>query len=84
MRPVRVDTLAYDEVNKRSLEEGFERIDKADYVLFLKPGNSLGPDWTMTRAKDYRAHCEKVGTLMSAQISSDFDVFKVEGEYSTP
>jgi hypothetical protein len=84
LRPVRVDTLAYDEVNKRSLEEGFERIDKADYVLFLKPGNSLGPDWTMTRAKDYRAHCEKVGTLMSAQISSDFDVFKVEGEYSTP
>jgi hypothetical protein len=84
LRPVSVDTLVYDEVNKRSLEEGFERIDKADYVLFLKPGNSPGPDWTMRRAKDYRAHCEKVGTLMSAETSSDFDVFKVSREYSIP
>jgi hypothetical protein len=77
LRPVRVDTLVYDEVNKRSLEDGLKRIDNADYVLFLKPNNAPGPDWTMTRAKDYRAHCEKIATFMSSQISRDFDVFKV-------
>jgi hypothetical protein len=77
LRPVRVETLVYLESSGRSLEDAFERIDKADYVLFLKPGNSFGPDWTMTRAKDYRGHCEKIGTLISAQISPDFDVFKI-------
>jgi hypothetical protein len=77
LRPVLVETLVYLESSGRSLEDALDRIDKADYVLFLKPGNSFGPDWTMTRAKDYRAHCEKVGALMSAQISPDFDVFKI-------
>ncbi len=77
LRPVLLDTLVYDEVNKRSLEDGLRRIDKADYVLFLKPGNSPGPDWTMTRAKDYRTYCENVGKLMAGQISPDFDVFKI-------
>jgi hypothetical protein len=77
LRPVRVETLVYFESSKRSLEDAFDRIDKADYVLFLKPGNSFGPDWTMTRAKDYRGHCEKIGTLINAQISPDFDVFKI-------
>jgi hypothetical protein len=75
--PISLDSLVYDEVNKRSLEDGLKRIDNADYVLFLKPNNAPGPDWTMTRTKDYRAHCEKIGTLMSNQISPDFDVFKI-------
>jgi hypothetical protein len=75
--PISLDSLVYDEVNKRSLEDGLRRIDKADYVLFLKPGNAPGPDWTMTRTKDYRAHCEKIGTLMSSHTSPDFDVFRV-------
>jgi hypothetical protein len=77
LRAVRLDTLVYDEVNKRTLEDGLRRIDNADYVLFLKPGNSFGPDWTMTRAGDYRTYCEKVGTLMTAETSPDFDVFKI-------
>ena len=77
LQPIRVETLVYFEFSKRSLADGLDRIDKADYVLFLKPGHSPGPDWTMTRAKDYRAYCEKIGTLMSAQVSPDFDVFKI-------
>ena len=77
LRPISLDTLVYDEVNKRTLEDGLRRIDKADYVFFLKPGNAPPPDWTMTRAEDYRAYCNKVGTLMPADTSPDFDVFKV-------
>ena len=77
LRSVRVETLVYDEVNKRTLDDGLRRIDMADYVLFLKPGNSPGPDWAMTRAADYRAHCGKVGTLMNAQTSPDFEIFKI-------
>ena len=77
LRPVRVDTLVYDEVNKRTLEDGLRRIDKADYVLFLKPEHTPGPDWSRTRAKDYRAYCENKGRLMDVQTSPDFDVFKI-------
>jgi hypothetical protein len=77
LRAVRVDTVAYDEIHNRTLEDGLRRIDKTDYVLFLKPGNSPSPDWTRTRAADYRAYCEKFGILMNAQTSADFDVFKV-------
>jgi hypothetical protein len=79
LRPVRVDTLAYDEVNKRSLEDGLRRIDKADYVLFLKPGQSPSPDWTMTRNAAYRAYCEKEGILMDTDTSPDFEVFDMKG-----
>ncbi len=77
LRPVRVDTLVYDEVNKRTLEDGLKRIDKADYVLFLKPEHTPGPDWSQMRARDYRAYCEKTGHIMDVQTSPDFDVFKI-------
>lgn len=77
LRPVFLDTLVYDEVNGRSLEEGLRRIDNADYVLFLRAKHQAGPDWSRTRAKDYRAHCEKVGLLLSAETSPDFDVFRI-------
>ena len=77
LRPVKLDTLVYDEMNKRSLEDGFKRIDAADYILFLRPGLPAGGERTRTHAQEYRAHCEKVGILMSAQTSRDFDVFKI-------
>jgi len=77
LQPVRVETLVYLESSGRTLEDAFDRIDRADYVLFLKPGNSFGPDWTMTRAREYRGHCEKIGSLVNGQISKDFDVFKI-------
>jgi hypothetical protein len=77
LRAVRVDTVAYDEINNRTLEDGLRRISKSDYVLFLKPGNSPSPDWTRTHAEDYRAYCEKIGSLMNAQTSPDFDVYKM-------
>jgi hypothetical protein len=76
-RPANLDTLVYDAINKRTREEGFQRIDAADYVLFLKPSLALGVDWSRIYAQDYRAHCEKFGTLMDAQTSSDLDVFKI-------
>jgi hypothetical protein len=77
LRSISLDSLVYDEVNKVTLESGLGRIDRADYVLFSKPGNAPGPDWTMTRAADYRSYCEKVGTLMTTETSPDFEVFKI-------
>jgi hypothetical protein len=74
--PVELDALVYYALNKRSVDEGFRRIDAADYVLFLKPGLP-GPDWSRVYAQASRAHCEKVGTLLDAEISPDLDVFKI-------
>ena len=76
-RPADLDTLVYDAINKHTSEEGFGRIDAADYVLFLRPGFPPGPDWSRVYAQDYRAYCEKVGTLLDAKISPDLDVFKI-------
>ena len=77
VRPADLDTLVYDAINKRTAEEGFKRIDTADYVLFLRPGFPPGPDWSRIYAQDYRAHCEKVGALLDTKISRDLDVFKI-------
>jgi hypothetical protein len=77
LAPVELDALVYYALNKRTADEGFQRIDAADYVLFLKPGLPPGPDWSRVYAQAYRAHCEKVGTLLDAKISPDLDVFKI-------
>jgi hypothetical protein len=77
VRSADLDTLVYDAINKRTPEEGFKRIDTADYVLFLRPGFPPGPDWSRIYAQDYRAYCEKVGILVDAKISADLDVFKI-------
>ena len=77
VRPVDLDSLVYDAINKRTPEEGFRRVDAADYILFLKPGFPPGPDWSRVYAQDYRAYCEKVGILLDAKISPDLDVFKI-------
>jgi len=75
--PLELDALVYYGLNKRTANEGVNRIDAADYVLFLKPGLPAGPDWSRAYAPDYRAHCEKVGILLDAKISPDLDVFKI-------
>lgn len=72
-----VDTLVYDAVNKRSLEDGLKRIDAADYVLFLRPGLTPGADWQRVWAQEYRAYCERGGILLDPKISPDMDVFKI-------
>jgi len=77
LRSASVSTIVYDAINKRRLDEGLRRIDAADYVLFLKPGSSPGPDWSRVYAQDYRAYCEKVGVLMNAKIAPDMDVFRI-------
>jgi len=77
LRAVDVDTLVYDAVNKRTIEDGLKRIDAADYVLFLRPGLTPGADWQRVWAQDYRAHCEKAGILLDAKTSPDLDVFKI-------
>jgi len=77
LRPADLHTLVYDAVNKLTLDQGLARIDAADYVLFLKPGLPRGPDWSRVNAKDYWAHCQKVGTLLDAKTSPDMDIFKI-------
>jgi len=77
LQPVGLDTLVYDAINKRSLEEGLRRIDSADYVLFLRSGHTPGADWQRVWAQDYRAHCERAGILLDSKISPDTDVFKI-------
>ena len=72
-----MDTLGYDAVNKRTLQDGLKRIDEADYVVFLRPGITPGPEWGRVWAQDYRAHCERIGILLDPKISPDLDVFKI-------
>jgi hypothetical protein len=78
LRPVAIDTLVYDAVNKRSLEDGLHRISSADYVLFLKPSFASGPQWSRTWASEYRAYAEKTGLPLPALVSSEFDVFAMK------
>ena len=75
--PLELDALVYYALNKRTREEGFHRIDAADYVLFLKPELTPGAAWQRVWAQDYRVHCERVGLLMDVKISPDMDVFKI-------
>ena len=77
LRPADLDTLVYDAINKATPEDGFRRIDAADYVLFLRPGLPPGPGWSRVYAQDYRAYCERVGILLDPKISPDLDVFKI-------
>jgi hypothetical protein len=77
LQRVAVDTLVYDKVNKRTLQDGINRIDAADYVLFLRPGFTPGADWQRVWAPDYRAHCEAVGSLLQPDTSPEFEVFRI-------
>jgi hypothetical protein len=72
-----VETLVYEAVNKRTLENGLRRIDEADYVLFLKPSLAPGSDWARVYAADYYKYCERVGVLEDSRVSPDFGVFKI-------
>ena len=78
LHEVDVDTLVYDAVNKRTLDDGLKRIDEANYVVFLRLGLTPGADWQRVWAKDYRAYCERMGTLLDPKVSSDLDVFKMQ------
>lgn len=77
LHEVDVDTLVYDAVNKRTLDDGLKRIDEADYVVFLRPNLTPGADWQRVWAQDYRAYCERVGVLLNPKMSPDLDVFKI-------
>jgi hypothetical protein len=77
LKTVDVDTLVYDAVNKRTVEDGLKRIDAADYVVFLRPGLTPGADWQRVYAAGYRAYCQKIGILQDSNISPDLDVFKI-------
>jgi len=77
LQSVDLDTLVYDSINKRSLKDGTDRIDTADYVLFLRSDRTPGADWQRVWAQDYRSHSEHVGILLDSKTSSDVDVFKI-------
>jgi hypothetical protein len=79
---VELDTLVYDSVNQRSLQDSLKRIDTATFVVFLKPGIAAGPDWSRVHDSEFRAYCEKVGTLQDSAISLELDVFKI-GSHSS-
>ncbi len=74
---VDLDTLVYDAINKRTLKDGTDRIDTADYVLFLRADHAPGADWQRVWAQEYRSHSEKAGILLDSKISPDLDVFKI-------
>jgi hypothetical protein len=77
LQRVALDTLVYDNVNNRTLDDGLKRVDAADYVLFLRPGFTPGADWQRVWAREYRVHSEEVGTLLDSQTSPEFDIFKI-------
>lgn len=77
LKRIDVDTLVYDAINGRTVEDGFKRIDTANYVLFLRPGITPGAGWSRIHASSYRQYCEKVAMLQDSNLSAYFDVFKV-------
>jgi hypothetical protein len=77
LESVDLDTLVYDAINKRTLKDGTDRIDTADYVLFLRSDHTPGADWQRVWAQDYRYHSERVGILLDSKTSPDMDVFKI-------
>jgi hypothetical protein len=76
LQPVQLDTLVYDAIAKRTLEDGYRRISSADYVLFLKPEFDAGPTWSRQWESQYRSYVATRGTPVS-QISSPFEVFRL-------
>lgn len=76
--PVYVDTLVYDAINKRSLNDGYTRMAAADYVLFLRPHLPPGPPWSRQWASEYRAYAEETGALIPFPECPDFDVFRMK------
>jgi len=77
LESVHLDTLVYDAINKRTLKDGTDRIESADYVLFLRPDHTPGVDWERVWAQNYRSDAEKAGTLLHPTTSPDMDVFKI-------
>jgi hypothetical protein len=84
LKRVSLDTVVYDAMNKRSAEDGFQRIDDSDYVLFLQPQIEPGADWARTYAAHYRQQCEQKGLLDSSVASREFDVFEIRKMNSPP
>jgi hypothetical protein len=78
LRPLYLDTLVYDAINKRTLEDGYRRMAAANYVLFLKSAMVPGPDWTRTWAASYRTYAEKIGVLLASPSSREFEVFQIK------
>jgi len=77
LQPVYLDTLVYDAINKRTLEDGYERMAQANYVLFLKARFPAGPDWSRQWAAQYRTYAERHGSLLASQSLGEFDVFEM-------
>lgn len=78
LEPVCFDTLVYDAVNKRTIEDGCRRMAAADYVLFLKAEFAAGPEFSRQWAARYRAYAEQHGLLLPSQTSRQFDVFAMK------
>ncbi len=76
LQPVRLDTLVYDSIGKKTLEDGLRRISSSDYILFLKPEFTGGSAWSRQWEPQYRAYVAEHATPV-AQVSSVFEVFKV-------
>src|SRR5262249_7397730 len=83
LQSINLDTLVYDALNKRSMEDGLRRIEAADFVLFLKPGLPAGPQWSTVWAEQYRAHCQALGLLLDSHLSAEFDVFDTGNAHQT-
>src|SRR5262249_27733798 len=54
-------TVVYDEMNKVPVQASYERLNNADFVLFLKPGVKPGADWSRVHDNEFRLYCERVG-----------------------
>src|SRR5258708_20605416 len=78
LEQVSLDTLVYDAINKRTVEQGYRRMDSDNYVLFLKSGFQPGPVWSRQWESQYRRYAEEHGTLLGSQSSREFDVFEMK------
>jgi hypothetical protein len=77
LQGVYLDTLVYDAINKRTVQDGYKRMSTADYVLFLRGGNTPGPPWSRQWANEYRAYAEQHGEAI-ASTASEFEVFRIK------
>ncbi|QTA84461.1 hypothetical protein [Desulfonema magnum] len=71
---LKIATLVYDDMHARELEYSFERIDKADAVLFEKP-LPKEPSFTNKKVKEYHNRAVSVMGLFPQMEVPDVEVF---------
>ncbi len=60
LKSLNIDTLVYDSIRGRSVNDSLHRMNGADFLLFHKPPLSTEPSWANEHAKEFAEYASRI------------------------